>query len=86
MSYLNNFFKRALPDDELFETPSDFSTVDMLTNSFFYHVKSEASDTELRKYKELARLADDPMDFIEQIKMTPVQSAIKELKLLKPTH
>ncbi|MGR5138553.1 hypothetical protein [Vibrio jasicida] len=93
MIYVDNFFKRAEVDEELFECSNDFTMVQMIANSFLYHVKGNekldktcATDSKRKNYKALALRAKDPIDFIEQIKMMPTQSAIKELELLRPTH
>ncbi|MDC5812837.1 hypothetical protein OPW07_24255 [Vibrio europaeus] len=92
MIYVDNFFKRARPDEELFEASNDFTTVQTLANSFYYHVKGNecidkdcATDKQRERYKRQALKAADPIDFLEDNKMMPVQSAIKELELL-PTH
>ena len=93
MSYLDNFFKRAEPNEELYECSNDFTSIDRLAQSFLYHVKGDelvdskcATQTEREHYKQLASRCDDPLMLIEQVKMMPTQSAIKELELLRPTH
>lgn len=93
MIYLDNFFKRAKPSEVLYECSNDFTSVDRLAQSFLYHVKGNervdkdcATNKQRKRYKQLALLSDDPLMLIEQIKMMPTQSAIKELELLRPTH
>ncbi|EOX4831355.1 hypothetical protein ACG9VV_000871 [Vibrio alginolyticus] len=76
MSYIDNFFRKAKPDEDLFECSNDFSMIQMIANSFLYHVKGDekadrfcASDKQRESYKALAMRAEDPIDFIEQIKL-----------------
>ncbi|HDY7528525.1 TPA: hypothetical protein RQJ59_001783 [Vibrio vulnificus] len=87
MSYLDNFFKRAEPNEELYECSNDFTSIDRLAQSFLYHVKGNelvdsqyATQTEREHYKQLAGRCDDPVDMIESIKMMPALAAIKELE------
>ena len=89
MIYLDNFFKRAKPNEELYECSNDFTSVDRLAQSFLYHVKGDelvdsqcATQTEREYYKQLASRCDDPVDMVESIKMMPALAAIKELELL----
>ncbi|GAB7224767.1 hypothetical protein VoSk93_39860 [Vibrio owensii] len=93
MIYLDNFFKRAKPNEELYECPNDFTMVQMLANSFLYHVKGDetldkvcATEKQRQSYKTMALRAEDPIDFIEQIKMLPKELAIRELELIRPTQ
>ncbi|EIC9815192.1 hypothetical protein LA020_002887 [Vibrio alginolyticus] len=93
MIYLDNFFTRAKPDEELYECFNDFTSIDRLTQSFLYHVKGNelvdnqcATDTEREYYRQLANQCSDPMDLIESIKMMPALAAIKELELLRLTQ
>ncbi|PMO04336.1 hypothetical protein BCT19_01240 [Vibrio splendidus] len=92
MIYVDNFFTRAKPDEVLFECSNDFTTVQTMAQSFLYHVKGDekidkscATDEERQSYKRLALTANDPIDFIEQIKMMPKEKAVRELQL-NPTH
>ncbi len=89
MIYLDNFFKRAKPNEELFECSNDFTMIQELAQSFLYHVKGNerldrfcATQKQRMSYKKMALRAEDPMDFIEQIKMMPKEVAIRELELL----
>ncbi|ELP6122753.1 hypothetical protein QTV43_003989 [Vibrio vulnificus] len=93
MIYLDNFFKRAEPNEELFECSNDFTMVQTIAQSFLYHVKGNehldkscATDKQRQGYKTQALRAEDPIDFLEQIKMMPKEKAIRELELLRPTH
>ncbi|WP_210472622.1 hypothetical protein [Vibrio crassostreae] len=79
MIYVDNFFTRAKPDEVLFECSNDFTTVQTMAESFFYHVKTEADDALQMRYKALALQHDEPIEFIEQIKMMPVEAAVREL-------
>jgi hypothetical protein len=86
--YLDNFFKRARPDEELYECFNDFTSIDRLAQSFLYHVKGDerkdnecATDEQRARYKKLALRSDDPIELIESIKMMPAQAAVKELTL-----
>ena len=87
MIYLDNFFKRAEPNEELYECSNDFTSIDRLAQSFLYHVKGNelvgsqyATQAEREHYKQLASRCDDPVDMIESIKMMPALAAIKELE------
>lgn len=89
MTYVDNFFKRAKPDEELYECFNDFTSIDRLAQSFLYHVKGNelsdiscATDEQRASYKEVVLRSGDPIELIETIKMMPAKAAIKELSFL----
>lgn len=90
MIFVDNFFKEAEPNEVLFEMTNDFTSVQMLANSFYYHIKGSdescATDKQRMKYKKLALKANEPIGFLLGIKMMQAQTAIKKLELLEPTH
>ncbi|HGS4883722.1 TPA: hypothetical protein ACMDRT_001574 [Vibrio parahaemolyticus] len=90
MKYVDNFFKRARPDEELYECYNDFTSIDRLAQSFLYHVKGNelsdtscATDEQRARYKRLVMRSADPIEVIELTKMMPAQAAIKELEHYK---
>lgn len=93
MKYIDNFFKRARPDEELYECYNDFTSIDRLAQSFLYHVKGNelsdrscAIDEQRARYKELVMRSVDPIELVETIKMMPVQVAVKELEQAELFH
>ena len=91
MKYVDNFFKRARPDEELYECFNDFTSIDRLAQSFLYHVKGNekedrdcANNKQRKRYKELALRSYDPIELIDRIMMMPTHAAIKELEMINP--